>query len=93
MDFSTNQRTRYKDSNSHLDVQELLEDWANVKFFQIFEERLCREIKDATKSMRPTPWVVEIRFKDGEVHILPVSIRGSGDMVQMNVIQEENTKA
>jgi hypothetical protein len=85
MDFSTNQRTRHKDSNSYLDAQQLLEDWGNVKFFQIFEEKLCKEIRDVADNMEPTPWFVEMRFKDGEAHTLPVRLRGHNGMIQMNV--------
>ena len=87
MDFSGNERTRHKDSNSYLDARELQENSSNVAFFQIFEESLMREIRAAVMTHKDAAWTVEIRFKDGKSHSYPVSLEGDNSIVQMNMLQ------
>jgi hypothetical protein len=64
MDFSASERTRNKDSNLYIDVQSLIENFADVQQFELSREKWLDPLAAALKQHRNASWELEIRFKD-----------------------------
>jgi hypothetical protein len=64
MDFSASERTRNRDSNLYIDVQSLIENYADVQQFELSREKWLDPLAAALKGHRKATWELQIRFKD-----------------------------
>ncbi|MDT8068496.1 MAG: hypothetical protein ROO76_10070 [Terriglobia bacterium] len=88
MDFSASERTRSKASNTYLDVQELIAEKAQIKFFQISTEKWLGPLLATLDKFPNASLDLETRFMKSPSRTYRCELRTDASNLTFEVLKE-----